>query len=234
MAVDAEDLHAKLALGGHLLPLPKEPAALANVLEVSIVDALLKATAETDGLEARRGSERGYPDLEFSGAALNGRYHAVDVKVARRRRGGRYTESRITLYTANTYFLHPNLHWPGTFRPFDDYLSHLDLLVLYTLDPDSISRAHDLELIVQESWSIASRQRSSTTREYIGAVDRIEDLRAGKGAFGTQAEFYRYWRAFGFRLSIQVQRQLTRLVRQQQAEIETLRAQRDNARPADQ
>src|SRR5579859_3320775 len=40
-ATDATDLHAQLAAGGHLLPLPKEPAALANVLEVSVVAFLL-------------------------------------------------------------------------------------------------------------------------------------------------------------------------------------------------
>jgi hypothetical protein len=40
-AADAADLETQLAEHGHLLPLPKEPAALANVLEVSIVDFLL-------------------------------------------------------------------------------------------------------------------------------------------------------------------------------------------------
>jgi hypothetical protein len=38
---DASGLEAHLKDLGHLLPLPKEPSALANVLEVSIVDFLL-------------------------------------------------------------------------------------------------------------------------------------------------------------------------------------------------
>jgi hypothetical protein len=42
-AIDPVDLEAKLLAGGHLLPLPREPAALANVLEVAIVDHLLAA-----------------------------------------------------------------------------------------------------------------------------------------------------------------------------------------------
>ena len=223
--VDEGDLERQLHYGGHLLPLPKEPAALANVLEVSIVDFLLKAASDIVGMDARRGTERGYPDLEFSGEALSGSFHAVDLKVARRdtTKARLRTESRITLYTGNTYFRFPDLHWPGTFRPFNDYAQHIDIIVIYTLNNELTARAEDLELIVQEAWRVASRHRSSTTREYIGAVDVISDLREGKGAFATPDEFYRYWRAYSFRLSAQVQRQLDRLVRQQREEIKALR-----------
>ena len=57
----------------------------------------------------------------------------------------------------------------------------------------------DLELIVAHPWRIASRHRSSTTREYIGAVDKIDQLRAGDGEFETEAEFYAFWRKFPFK-----------------------------------
>jgi hypothetical protein len=49
-AIDAADLEKQLENHGHLLPLPKEPAALANVLEVSIVDFLLDRVGATAGL----------------------------------------------------------------------------------------------------------------------------------------------------------------------------------------
>lgn len=212
---DPEDLAGKLADGGHFLPLPKEPAALANVLEVSLVDFVLQRASDSDGVDARRGTERGYPDIEFSGPALGGGYHAVDVKVARRAKGGRRTQSRITLYTGNTYFRYPQLRWPGTFRPFQDYESHLDLIAIYTLNEKSITRIEDLELIVQEAWTIGSRQRSSTTREYIGAVQGIEELREGRGEFETEADFYRYWRKFNFRIGRAVQQQLDKLLAEQ-------------------
>ncbi len=104
----------------------------------------------------------------------------------------------------------------------------MDVIVIYTLNRDIASRAENLELIVQETWRIGSRQRSSTTREYIGAVDLIDDLRQGLGAFDTADSFYKYWRAYGFRLSIQVQRQLAKLVKQQHAEIQVLRRERDH------
>jgi hypothetical protein len=69
-----------------------------------------------------------------------------------------------------------------------------------------------LELIVQPPWRIASRQRSSTTREYIGAVVNIEDLREGRGEFSTEEEFYRFWRKYPFKVGVVVQQQLDRLL----------------------
>lgn len=220
-AAGEADLEAQLAAGGHLLPLPKEPAALANVLEVSIVDFLLDRLAALPGAHAARGTERGYPDFEVSGPAFGGRFHAVDVKIAQRKVGKKgpsaNTQSRITLYTGNTYFRYPTLHWPGTFRAFDDYASHLDVIGLYTLNPASAARVEDLELLVQPPWRIASRQRSSTTREYIGAVVRIADLREGRGEFASPQEFYAYWRRYRFKIGAAAQGQLDRLLAGAQA-----------------
>lgn len=213
------DLEDALARGGHLLPLPKEPASLANVLEVGIVDFILDHVDATDGLTAARGTERGYPDLELTGDLVEGEFHAVDIKVARRKKlregYSKNTDSRITLYTGNTYFRYPKLHWPGTFRPFDDYTSHLDVLGIYSLNRKSTARVDDLELIVQPSWKIASKQRSSTTREYIGAVVEIDALREGRGEFATADEFYAYWRRYGFKIGRVVQQQLDKLIAQQ-------------------
>ena len=107
-ASDESDLEEQLAKGGHLLPLPKEPAALANMIEVSLVDFLLQRVEQTDGAKIQRGTERGYPDIEFFGPAFGGGYHAVDVKVARLAKSGKKTQSRITLYTGNTFFRHPD------------------------------------------------------------------------------------------------------------------------------
>jgi len=217
-AANASELEARMQ--EHLLPLPKEPAALANVLEVSIVDFLLERVAETNGaLTATRGGERFYPDLEVTGPGVGGAFYAVDIKVAQRKilkkRPPTQTQSRITLYTGNTYFAYPTLHWPGTFRPFADYARHLDVLGIYTLNRDSASRVEDLELIVQEPWRIGSHQRSSTTREYIGAVVGLDDLRHGRGEFKTEAEFYKFWRAFNFNIGRSVRNQLNKLLAQQ-------------------
>jgi Restriction endonuclease EcoRV len=218
VATGEQQLEEQLAAGGHLLPLPKEPAALANVLEVSIVDFILNKLSAEVNAEGTRGTERGYPDLEISGAAFGGGFHAVDIKIAQRKVGPKgvssNTQSRITLYTGNTYFRYPRLHWPSTFRPFEEYVTHLDVIGVYTLNSESASRVEDLELIVQEPWRIASHQRSSTTREYIGAVQNIDKLRAGQGEFDTPEDFYRYWRKFSFKVGVVVQQQLDKLLNQ--------------------
>ena len=221
-ATDAADLEEQLHAHGHLLPLPKEPAALANVLEVSIVDFLLDRIDATGGaLTAHRGGERFYPDLEVTGPGVGDAFYAVDIKVAQRKipktKGVQptQTQSRITLYTGNTYFAYPTLHWSGTFRPFADYAQHLDVIGIYTLNRGTASRVDDLELVVQEPWRIGSHQRSSTTREYIGAVQRIEDLRLGKGEFATEGEFYKFWRAYKFDVGPAVKQQLNKLLAQQ-------------------
>lgn len=216
IAHDEEELAKKLSAGGHILPLPKEPASLANVLEVSIVDFLLTRVGESQGAIAVRGTERGYPDLELSGEVFGDGHHAVDIKIARRKptkKGySKNTNSRITLYTGNTYFRYPSLTWPGSLRSFDDYTSHLDVIGVYTLNENTPSRVDDLELIVQPPWKIASKQRSSTTREYIGAVTDIDALRQGRGDFETPEEFYEYWRRYKFKIGSAIEQQLTRLL----------------------
>ena len=62
---------------------------------------------------------------------------------------------------------------------------------------------------------IGSRKRSSTTREYIGAVLGLEDLRQGRGEFKTAAEFCKFWRAYNFRIGGTVRNQLSKLLAQQ-------------------
>lgn len=209
-----DELAAALEQGGHFLPLPKEPAALANVVEVSLAEYLTERLKGEPGVAITRGSERGYPDLEFE---VSGEFTAVDIKVARRgltQRGkltGR-TDSRITLYTGNTYYAYPEIKWPGTLRSFSEYKRHLAIIALYTLNPDSPRRVDDLELLVHETWRLASKDRSSTTREYIGAVTQIERLTAGTGEFATEAAFYEYWRKYPFKIGNAVKQQLKKLL----------------------
>ncbi len=220
LAEDAADLKEQLDAGRHLLPLPKESAALANILEVSIVAFLTSRISTVPGAEAVLGSERGYPDLEVTGEPFGGGHHAIDIKAARRavssspsKKGQALnsTQSAITLYTGNTYFRHPTRKFAGTFRPFADYRSHLDVIAIYTLEVERSERVRDLELIVQQPWKIASRQRSSSTREYIGAVKNIDAIRDGKGAFATPEEFYKYWRSYKFKTARVVEQMFQKL-----------------------
>lgn len=213
VASNEAELEQALASGGHFLPLPKEPAALANIVEVAVVDHLMKGLSAPDVAELTRGTERGYPDLE---AKIGGEYYAIDIKVARRKVGARgkalgRTDSRITLYTGNTFFLYPTFKWPGTFRPFSSYAGHIDVICLYTLDAETPTRVKDFELLVTEPWRIASKHRSSTTREYLGAVQEIDRLRSQSGDFATQEQFYTYWRNHNWKIGKSVQKLLQRI-----------------------
>ncbi|MEI2707085.1 MAG: hypothetical protein V9E89_17975 [Ilumatobacteraceae bacterium] len=223
VANDADELIGQLDTGGFLTPLPSESAALANVIEVALVDYLSerirRLAVAGSHASAERGAARGYPDLEVDGDVFGGGPRAVDIKMARikvpRKGPPTKTESRITLYTGNTYFRYPSIKIGGIRRPFDDYREHLDIIGLYVFDESTKARVTSLELLVCEPWQVASRERSSTTREYIGAVESLADLRAGQGAFASKEAFYKYWREEykGFKTPRMIQRELDKLLR---------------------
>lgn len=210
---DLDGLVAELHRRDALIPLPTEPAALANVIEgamlVHLHDELDALAGQGCDVRHQSAGERHYPDLEVAGTYFSvddrDAFHAVDVKVARRKPRKRgaptKTQSRITLYTGNTYFAHPDLHVAGCLRPFGDFASHVDVIVLYDFVPERTGRIDNVEVLVHPAWTIASTKRSSTTREYIGAVDDLEDLRAGRGEFESEQEFYDYWRRYPFKPS---------------------------------
>lgn len=193
-ASSAPDLREKLTSSGHLLPLPSEPAALANVMEIELRQHLNEAAALTDGVETKEGTERSYPDMEVFGKPFGGGPRAVDIKCARRRASGTALNNRIALYTGNTYFLWPQLKFSGIARPFGDYQEHISIVVVYTFEPSLPERITNVEVVVHETWRIASRSRASATPEYIGSVQRIDELVEGRGEFASPTEFYDYWR----------------------------------------
>ncbi|MCU1455033.1 MAG: putative type restriction endonuclease [Acidimicrobiales bacterium] len=199
IASSASDLRRQLTEHGHLLPLPSEPAALANVMEIELRQHLAEAAALTPGAEVAAGTERSYPDLELSGDAFGGGFRAVDIKCARRKispsgRTPTTLSNRIALYTGNTYFLWPQLKFGGIMRPFEQYEELISIVVIYTYRPELPQRIADVQVVVHETWRLASRGRASATREYIGSVRQIEQLLAGTGDFETADDFYAYWR----------------------------------------
>lgn len=194
-AAGPEELKEQLMRKGHLLPLPTEPAALANLIEIELREHLVTAAGLSSGVEIRLGTERSYPDLELSGEAFGEDCYAADIKCARRAKSGKSLQSRIALYTGNTYFLWPQLNFSGILRPFDDYAAHLAIVVIYDFHKDRPERISNLQLMVHESWQIASTKRASATREYIGSIQDIENLQAGQGEFDSVEEFEAYWRA---------------------------------------
>lgn len=194
IAGSADELREKLTMAGHLLPLPSEPAALANVMEIELRQHLLEAAVLTPGAIVVEGTERSYPDLEIAGQAFGTGTRAVDIKCARRNTTGKGLSNRIALYTGNTYFLWPQLKFSGIARPFGDYQELISIVVIYTFEPSRPERITDVRVVAHETWRIASRARASGTREYIGSISKIDDLIAGRGEFESPADFYDFWR----------------------------------------
>ena len=180
-----------------VLPLPPEPALIAKVIEVSVIEHVKRKAVGVRGLDVFDDlSGRGYPDILVTGRATDGKKVAVDVKVARRnvlKRGApTKTQSRITLGPFDSYFRRPDDPIPGVGVAYGDLAWHVDLIILYDyIDGD----VENVEILVVETWRVASTKRSSTTRNYIGAVDNLADLRAERGEFDTIDDFYAYWRA---------------------------------------
>jgi len=199
VADSASELRETLTRAGHLLPLPSEPAALANVMEIELRRHLCEAAAGVNGVSILEGTERSFPDLEFGGEAFGGGVHAVDIKCARIKplKGKEPTSlnNRIALYTGNTYFLWPELKFSGILRPFADYEEQLSIVVLYRFDPALPERITDVRVVAHETWRIGSKARASATREYIGSVQRIEEIVDGRGEFESAKEFYDFWRS---------------------------------------
>lgn len=193
-ANSASELRQELTEAGHLLPLPSEPAALANVMEIELRRHLIEAALLTPGAEAAEGTERSYPDLEFSGPAFGDGHRAVDIKCARRNKTGSSLQNRIALYTGNTYFLWPQLKFAGILRPFGQYQELISIVVIYDFEPGRPERIANVQVIAHETWQIGSKARASATREYIGSVQKIADLVAGRSEFISPDDFYTYWR----------------------------------------
>jgi hypothetical protein len=164
-ASTSEDLREKLTHTGHLMPLPSEPAALANVMETELRSYLVNAANKNAEFTMREGTQRSYPDLEFTYPDRIDSASAVDIKCARRKTATRLNNA-ITLYTGNTWFLWPQLKFGGILRPFSEYQEHLALLVLYDYDSTLPERIKNVTVVIHETWKIASKSRSSSTREY--------------------------------------------------------------------
>lgn len=180
-----------------VVPLPKEPALVAKVIEVTVIEHFKRKAYAVPGLDVLDDlSGRGYPDVLLAGRAVGNLRVALDVKVARRkpRRDGSptRTQSRITLGPFDSYFRRPTDRIPGVGVAYGDMKWHLDLIILYDWDDADVE---NVEILVVETWRVASMKRSSTTRNYMGAVDSIADLRDERGHFDTADEFYTFWRA---------------------------------------
>lgn len=179
---------------GDVRPLPREASVVGKVLEISLNEYLSRRLLQVNDLKwIPASSDRVYPDITFEGPLIFPSRFALDVKCARRAKGGSKTESAITIGTYDAeYFRYPGEKVGNIMAPYSSYTAHLALIALYTYVE---ATARDVELLVVEKWRVATKKRSSGTRCYIAASQSIAGLKAEKGDFATEAEFNSYWRA---------------------------------------
>lgn len=114
-------------LDNTVIPLPKEPAVVAKVIEVSVTEHFKRKAYAVRGLDVLADlSGRGYPDMLLAGRPVDNRRVALDVKVARRKTrvhgAPTKTQSRITLGPFDSYgprlrslaWASPTATWRGT------------------------------------------------------------------------------------------------------------------------
>lgn len=183
-----------LLADGTVLPLPSDSSLIAKLMEVTLLTRFRTIALAVRGLTVDGApSGRVYPDILISGQRLGHRKVALDVKAARRAPGGRRTVSRITLGPYDRYFRYPDRKMSGSWLPYGEIDHHLDAIVLYDYEGGVVS---DVEALVVETWRVATRVRSSGTRNYMGAVMEIDRLRNERGEFESEAEFLSYWRNY--------------------------------------
>jgi len=181
-----------LLADGTVLPLPSESALIAKLIEVTLLQRFRTVALAVRGLTIDGApSGRVYPDIMLSGLRLNHKKVGLDVKAARRAPRGLRTVSRITLGPYDKYFRFPDRKMAGSWIPYGEIDWHLDVIVLYDYLGGVIT---NVEPLVVETWRVASRVRSSGTRQYMGAVMEIDRLRKERGDFDSADAFYEHWR----------------------------------------
>lgn len=177
-----------------IYPLPREASVVGKVIETTIIEYVYRRLLTIPELQAQKASsDRVYPDLTFSGALIDPRRFALDVKCARRAEGGKKTQSAITIGTFDAeYFRYPDEKAGNIMAPYSSYAAHLTLLALYDYVETT---AQNIEILVVEKWRVATKKRASGTRSYIAARQDIELLRKERGDFDSEEEFNNFWRA---------------------------------------
>lgn len=90
---------------------------MANIMEIELRAHLLDTRNLVGDAAVTEGTQRSYPDLEFSGRMFGGSYRAVDIKCARRDKSGTRLNNRIALYTGTHTSCGPSSSSPASSGP---------------------------------------------------------------------------------------------------------------------
>jgi len=182
---------------------PSDSRAISAIFEQLVVERI-KPLARKYHCVLEEGGGREYPDITLRDIpGFEGKI-AIDVKTSRKKSVN--TIGGFTIGTYLGYFRTPNKKVGTIFRyPYGDYAQHWIVGLCYEFETyeekigdlvEEKFRITDVDVIVQEKWRIASRQTGSGTTKHMRSITKIEDLKAGRGEFGSQKEFLEYWRNY--------------------------------------
>jgi len=178
---------------------------ISKIMELLIFPTIC-AFAERNNFKIILSKEQNfYPDITF--VDENGYKYAIDIKSTYRK--DEKSVNGMTLGAFTGYFRDRKSSKNITF-PYDDYVGHFVLGIIYTRTDDVFderkiyglndlqnitSVAKNFEFFVQEKYKIATDRPGSGNTKNIGGVTNIEQLRNGDGTFAKLGEdvFNDYW-----------------------------------------
>ncbi len=144
---------------------------MANVMEIELRQHLAEAALLTPSAAVADGTERSYPDLEFSGDMFGGGFRAVDIKCARRKvsKSGRTPttlNNRIALYTADGRYREQALFMSGEAyykagKFYRAYLAYDEYLSVY-------SRSERVKYVIQQLADCGFKLMGGAKKEILG------------------------------------------------------------------
>ena len=178
---------------------------ISKIMELLIFPTIC-AFAERNNFKIILSKEQNfYPDITF--VDENGYKYAIDIKSTYRK--DEKSVNGMTLGAFTGYFRDRKSSKNITF-PYDDYVGHFVLGIIYTRTDDVFderkiyglndlqnitSVVKDFDFFVQEKYKIATDRPGSGNTKNIGGVTNIEQLRNGDGTFAKLGEdvFNDYW-----------------------------------------
>lgn len=202
------DLCGAVTTSGKVYPFGNDTKVLSTLFEL-VARPYIYLLAGRRGLQVRETERQNvYPDFTLMHDADDTSKIAIDVKTTYRRQDGKFG---FTLGGYTSFLRKPtkNIEYP-----FDQYSEHWILGFVYDRVPAPAARethSYDLsdiakvpvpianvEWFVQEKWRIAGHSAGSGNTKNIGSIyASLEGFVDGRGVFGSEEDFLKYWRAFG-------------------------------------
>jgi hypothetical protein len=172
-----------------VIDVPSDSRAISAIFEQLVVERI-KPIAQKYRCVLEEGGGMEYPDITLRDIpGFEGKI-AIDVKTSRKKSAN--TIGGFTIGTYLGYFRTPDKK-VGTIRyPYGDYAQHWIIGLCYEFE----TYEEKIGDLVEEKFRITARRTGSGTTKHMRSITNIEDLKAGRGEFGSQEKFLEYWRNY--------------------------------------